>query len=209
MFDIKYLWYALAGVLAGIPGGMGMGGGTVLIPLLTVFLSVAQHPSQAVNLITFIPMAVVVLIFHIKNKLVAHKSNKLFMNAITELDKHKGLDYHERFIVVIDNIINQFNENKSLLQFIAKNLSWGIFKNSITSNESDDDLNFKEIYNTIIDESPKKLKDPEIMLFMIVELVSSAVYSPILYNEPVSIEELKPHLYNAVKSIIRQHECDE
>ena len=138
--------------------------------------------------------------YDIKNKLVAHKSNKLFMNAITELDKHKGLDYHERFIVVIDNIINQFNENKSLLQFIAKNLSWGIFKNSITS---------KEIYNTIIDESPKKLKDPEIMLFMIVELVSSAVYSPILYNEPVSIEELKPHLYNAVKSIIRQHECDE
>lgn len=147
--------------------------------------------------------------YDIKNKLVAHKSNKLFMNAITELDKHKGLDYHERFIVVIDNIINQFNENKSLLQFIAKNLSWGIFKNSITSNESDDDLNFKEIYNSIIDESPKKLKDPEIMLFMIVELVSSAVYSPILYNEPVSIEELKPHLYNAVKSIIRQHECNE
>ena len=73
MFDIKYLWYALAGVLAGIPGGMGMCGGTVLIPLLTVFLSVAQHPSQAVNLITFIPMAVVVLIFHIKNKLVEFK----------------------------------------------------------------------------------------------------------------------------------------
>ena len=63
----------MAGVLAGIPGGMGMGGGTVLIPLLTVFLSVAQHPSQAVNLITFIPMAVVVLIFHIKNKLVEFK----------------------------------------------------------------------------------------------------------------------------------------
>ena len=60
-------------MLAGIPGGMGMGGGTVLIPLLTVFLSVAQHPSQAVNLITFIPMAVVVLIFHIKNKLVEFK----------------------------------------------------------------------------------------------------------------------------------------
>jgi uncharacterized membrane protein YfcA len=73
MFDIKYLWYALAGVLAGTPSGMGMGGGTVLIPLLTVFLSVAQHPSQAVNLITFIPMAVVVLIFHIKNKLVEFK----------------------------------------------------------------------------------------------------------------------------------------
>lgn len=149
--------------------------------------------------------------YDIKNKLVAHESNKLFMHAITELDKHKDLDYHDKFIVVIDNIINQLNENKSLLKFIAKNLSWGVFKNSITSNENEDedDLNFKEIYNTIIDESPKKLKEPEIMLFMIIEFVSSTIYSPILYNEPVSIEELKPHLYNAVKSIIRQHECDE
>ena len=70
MFDIKYLWFALAGFLAGIPGGMGMGGGTVLIPALIVFLSVPQHTAQAINLVTFIPMAISALIFHVKNKLV-------------------------------------------------------------------------------------------------------------------------------------------
>jgi uncharacterized membrane protein YfcA len=73
MFDLDFLWFALAGFLAGIPGGMGMGGGTVLIPILIVFLSIPQHNAQAVNLITFIPMAVVVLIFHFKNKLVKIK----------------------------------------------------------------------------------------------------------------------------------------
>jgi uncharacterized membrane protein YfcA len=73
MFDINFLWYALAGFLAGIPGGMGMGGGTVLIPMLIVFLSAPVHSAQAVNLITFIPMAIVVLIFHVKNKLVKWK----------------------------------------------------------------------------------------------------------------------------------------
>ena len=73
MFDLDFLWFALAGFLAGIPGGMGMGGGTVLIPILIVFLSIPQHVAQAVNLITFIPMAIVVLIFHFKNKLVKIK----------------------------------------------------------------------------------------------------------------------------------------
>ena len=73
MFDLDFLWFALAGFLAGIPGGMGMGGGTVLIPILIVFLSIPQHVAQAVNLITFIPMALVVLIFHFKNKLVKIK----------------------------------------------------------------------------------------------------------------------------------------
>ncbi|MBE5750506.1 MAG: sulfite exporter TauE/SafE family protein [Clostridiales bacterium] len=67
---MEYVWYGIAGVLGGVLGGMGMGGGTVLIPLLTIFYSVSQHTSQAVNLVSFIPMAVVALIIHLKNKLI-------------------------------------------------------------------------------------------------------------------------------------------
>ena len=47
-----------------------MGGGTVLIPLLAIFTKVGQKASQAINLISFIPMAVVALYFHFKNGLV-------------------------------------------------------------------------------------------------------------------------------------------
>ena len=67
---MEYIWYAFAGVLGGILGGMGMGGGTVLIPLLGIFYKVNQHTAQAVNLISFVPMAVVALIIHIKNRMV-------------------------------------------------------------------------------------------------------------------------------------------
>ena len=67
---LEYAWYVFAGVLGGILGGMGMGGGTLLIPLLSIFYSVSQHSAQAINLVSFIPMAVVALIIHIKNKMV-------------------------------------------------------------------------------------------------------------------------------------------
>lgn len=70
---MEYLWYGIAGVIGGVLGGMGMGGGTLLIPLLSIFYNVSQHTAQAVNLIAFIPMAVVALIIHIKNKLVDFK----------------------------------------------------------------------------------------------------------------------------------------
>ncbi len=147
--------------------------------------------------------------YDIKNKLIAHKSSQLFKNAIEELNNHTELDFMDKIMFIIDNIINQLNENQSLLTFISKNLSWGIFKNALISSENEDDYNFKEIYDTMISDSPKKLKDPEIMIFMIIELVSSTIYSAILYNEPVSIEVLKPYLYDTVKTIIRQHETDE
>ncbi len=67
---MEYVWYVFAGLLGGVLGGMGMGGGTVLIPLLSIFYSVGQHTAQAINLVSFIPMAIVALILHIKNKLV-------------------------------------------------------------------------------------------------------------------------------------------
>lgn len=67
------LWYVVAGIAGGVIGGMGMGGGTLLIPILTLMLSVGQLEAQAINLIVFVPMAIVTLIIHIKNKLVDFK----------------------------------------------------------------------------------------------------------------------------------------
>lgn len=67
------LWYVVAGIAGGLIGGMGMGGGTLLIPILTLLLSVGQLEAQAINLIVFIPMAIVTLFIHVKNKLVDFK----------------------------------------------------------------------------------------------------------------------------------------
>lgn len=60
----------LIGIIGGVIGGMGMGGGTLLIPLLVIFTDISQHSAQAINLAAFIPMSIVALIIHSKNKLV-------------------------------------------------------------------------------------------------------------------------------------------
>ena len=51
-------------------GGMGMGGGTILIPALTIIFGVEQHVAQATNLIAFLPMALFTLGVHKKNGLL-------------------------------------------------------------------------------------------------------------------------------------------
>lgn len=61
---MSFIFYLLAGFAAGLLGGMGMGGGTVLIPVLTIFLGVEQHVAQTANLIAFLPMAVFSLKVH-------------------------------------------------------------------------------------------------------------------------------------------------
>ncbi len=68
-----WFYYVLAGFCSGVLGGMGMGGGTLLIPMLTIFLGVTQHTAQGVNLLVFIPMGIVAIVIHIINKLIDYK----------------------------------------------------------------------------------------------------------------------------------------
>ncbi|MEG1804813.1 MAG: sulfite exporter TauE/SafE family protein [Clostridia bacterium] len=70
---MSVIWLIVGGFFGGIVGGMGMGGGTLLIPILTLLLSVPQTQAQGINLLSFIPMAIVTLIIHFKNKLVETK----------------------------------------------------------------------------------------------------------------------------------------
>jgi len=70
---MNILFYILAGLLGGVLGGMGMGGGTVLIPILTIFFGIDQTAAQGINLITFIPMAAAAIFLHAKNKLIDFK----------------------------------------------------------------------------------------------------------------------------------------
>lgn len=63
----------LIGFLAGIIGGMGIGGGTILIPSLVFFLGTQQHTAQSVNLISFIPTAIVAITIHLKHKSIEKK----------------------------------------------------------------------------------------------------------------------------------------
>jgi AcrR family transcriptional regulator len=145
--------------------------------------------------------------YDLKNKLVSYKSSQLFKTAVSNMEKQSLTDLEDKIIFIVDDIISQLKNNKLLLSFIAKNLSWGIFKNVITADTDadDEDNSFREIYYKMLAEENFEIKEPEIMLFLIVELVSSTCYSAILYNEPTEFEKIKPFLYNSIRSIIGNH----
>ena len=66
---MAFLTLFLCGLAGGVLGGMGMGGGTALIPLLTLF-GVGQRAAQGINLLAFLPMAALALPVHAKSGLL-------------------------------------------------------------------------------------------------------------------------------------------
>ena len=67
---MQFYLYLLLGFLGGIPAGMGMGGGTVTIPLLVLFGGVEQKIAQSANLFAFLPMSLGALKTHAENNLL-------------------------------------------------------------------------------------------------------------------------------------------
>ncbi len=64
----------IAGFLSGLIGAMGFGGGGILIIYLSVFLNTPQLKAQGINLLFFIPCAIVATIIYTIKKQIDFKA---------------------------------------------------------------------------------------------------------------------------------------
>jgi uncharacterized membrane protein YfcA len=63
----------LIGLFSGIISGMGIGGGAVLVPALSLLTDLSQQQCQSINLLVFIPASVAALIVHQKRGNIARQ----------------------------------------------------------------------------------------------------------------------------------------
>ena len=109
-------------------------------------------------------------------------------------------------IFIINNIIDELQKQPTLLKFISKNLSWGVYNKSILKIYENSEKKEDSLFNLFlkgVEENNINLKNPEVTLFMIIELVSSTCFTSILEKEPLPIEEYKPFLYDAIRQFLK------
>ncbi len=142
--------------------------------------------------------------YDLQDQLIAKKSYLLFNNAIKKLKKENIEKFDDQIIFVIDYIINHLAKNKMLLKFISKNLSFGLYNEKIIKLMDDNNIKVKELFIDGIKKHNINIKNPDVTLFMIIELVSSTCFSSVINNMPLSINEYKPYLYNTIKTILNE-----
>ena len=71
---MNFILASVVGLASGILASMGMGGGFVLVVYLAVFTDLAQKGAQGINLLFFIPITIIAVVLHIKNKLIDIKT---------------------------------------------------------------------------------------------------------------------------------------
>lgn len=67
------------GIVSGAVAALGMGGGTILILLLSLFSKMNQHLVQGTNLLFFIPTSLIAIYMNFKNKTIDYKISKIII----------------------------------------------------------------------------------------------------------------------------------
>ncbi len=144
--------------------------------------------------------------YELQDILITTKSEKLFNEALNELRKNYIQNFSDQIIFIINYVIDELKKKPLLLKFISKNLSWGIYNKSlikIYDNGENSESSFYSLFLKGVKENNIKLENPEVTLFMIIELVSSTCFTSILDKRPLPIDEYKPYLYNAIRQFIK------
>ena len=144
--------------------------------------------------------------YDIRNFLIARKAGEVFARADEELKNTDLTSLEDKIVFLADHIISQFSQDRTLLVFISKNLSWGIFKKQLLSPPDEGEMDLPGIIREAFETSHTRYRNPEVMIFMIIELLSGAIYSSILYEDPLPIDDLKPYLFASIRSIMRSQE---
>ena len=147
--------------------------------------------------------------YEIRDILIVKKSQKLFSDALKSLRKNYISDFSDCIIYIINYVVDELTKNPLLLKFISKNLSWGVFSKTVLNLYDKSSEEEDSVYDLFIKESEKnniKFNNPEVILFMIIELVGSTCFNSILYKEPLPIEEYKPYLYRTIRNLIESEE---
>ena len=145
--------------------------------------------------------------YELRDILIEKKSKKLFSDAVNALRKNYIKSLDDQIIFIVNYIINELSKNTVLLRFISKNLSWGVYSktvNKLYQNSENDEDGVYPLFLKGIKEQNIKLKNPDVTLYMIIELVSSTCFNSILYNEPLPIEEYKPFLYDSIRKLMHE-----
>lgn len=143
--------------------------------------------------------------YDLRNKLTAYKAGQLFSKAHKSILEHPVTGLENQIIYFADFFIDSFEKDHALLQFISKNLSWGIFRTAFEQPVPEESQQFYDYFMEIIKKGSVSCEEPELMLFTIIELVGSTCYNCILFGQPMSMDKYKPFLHETIHRIVEQY----
>lgn len=140
--------------------------------------------------------------------LLAQKSGQLLDHALAALNTYceqavEPPSFCNKVIFITDYIITAFSRDLALLRYISKHLSRGMFIDPLkNAGQFPEWLDFRTRILSLLERDGVQVKNFDLMIYTIIELVNSTCYNVILHGEPVTYSDYKPYLFHCVRLIV-------
>lgn len=139
----------------------------------------------------------------LQNFLITLEAQKLFEKASKDLIQTGITNFEDSVLFLIAMVLKQLEDSVWLLNFIRHNLSMGVFSSYITSSFENDTHSLQKLFRQRASEAGYHYENPDATLFMIIDLASTTCFDTLIDHRPMSYEEFKPHLFEAIRAILR------
>ena len=140
--------------------------------------------------------------YDLRTMLIARKAGQIFEKAREGVELSYGMDFGEVVVRLSSRILDLLEEDKALVRFLSKNLSWGLFKKDLAVLGEGDAPDLLTMARKALEDSPVRYRELDLMLFLVVEFLGSASYSAVVDGEPMGLQEMKPYLLGTVRKIL-------
>lgn len=149
--------------------------------------------------------------FYFKDKqdiidhLIARKSETILLNAVNNLEDRKkadpGMSTVDMIITIADSIVTDLSKDPKLVKFLNRNLNYGFYHKAVTDDTFITTINVHDEYEKILHADGTRWKDEHLMLYTIIEFISSTAHTIILENKPCDLASYKPYMFESVRKI--------
>ena len=84
--------------------------------------------------------------YDLQKKLIIKKSRELFTEAVEKLDKNSISHFDDQIIFIINHVIDVLKDNTTLLNFISKDLSLGIYAEGVTTIFENEKIGVQDLF---------------------------------------------------------------
>lgn len=138
----------------------------------------------------------------LRSQIISELSCGFLKDAQESLNETKLDTFTDRLIYMIDYILNGLIERPDIVNILNKDLSLAFYSQEITRIVNKEHSTLHDMFMENLVKFHKKLKNPDITFFMIVELVGASCYRCLVEKFPCDIQTYKPYLYDTIRLII-------
>lgn len=153
----------------------------------------------------------------IRDTLVTRMAARLLERACASMEEYVSSSTEEvstadKFVYITDYILQYVSTDPFFVKYVSKHMSWGLLGEgqkkeqaySPLDPENAASIGFVTYIRNMLDADGVKIRDLKVLLFTLLGMISAFTYDLVIYQEPMPLDDFKPHMHRMIRHLVNE-----